>query len=109
MYKVTQLSWGRNKTMSVMRFHAVTLQLFCLTMVQTSLKIHTWVPYSKVQEGYIHGQVITDQSEVVNFPSPFYVKIDCCHVDVFLGCLKYVNFSVKSNEKLEKRQKLSIY
>ena len=38
MYKVTQLSWGRNKTMSVMRFHSVTLQWFCVTMVQTSLR-----------------------------------------------------------------------
>ena len=26
MYKLTQLSWGRNKTITVMRFHAVTLQ-----------------------------------------------------------------------------------
>ena len=38
MYKVTQLSWERNRTMSVMRFHAVTLQWFSVTMVQTSLK-----------------------------------------------------------------------
>ena len=37
MHKVTQLSLGEEQNNVMMRFHAVTLQLFCATMVQTSL------------------------------------------------------------------------